>query len=149
MISIETFLYGDVYQGIYKPRKEVVAVKFAKKSAHTIINEAIIGTKLKGHPNVIELYGVVFSDFLQLIFQYMDQGDLYNLLKTRAVSLTTELGLDFMKQIASGLDFIHGIPVVHGDIARVGTAPDGTGYYPVGSGSYPEYSHTERTNDSH
>jgi len=105
------------FEGFYKTRKEQVAVKIAKKSVDDIFAEAIIGAKLKGHPNVIELYGVVFNKFFQLIYQYMDQGDLRSLLKRKDTQLTTRLCLDFMKQIASGLDFIHSIPVVHGDIA--------------------------------
>ena len=47
----------------------------------------------------------------------MDKGDLRTLLQRKTIQLTTKICLDFMKQIASGLEFIHGIPVVHGDIA--------------------------------
>ena len=108
---------GDVYQGFYKSKKEQVAVKVTKNSADCIYEEAIIGAKLKGHPNVIELYGVVFNEYMQLIYQYMDLGDLRTLLKRGSVPLTTEICLDFMRQIASGLDFIHSIRIVHGDIA--------------------------------
>lgn len=98
--------YGNVFQGFYKPKGEQVAVKVAKKCVHEIFEEALIGAKLKGHPNVIELYGVVLTNFLQLIYQYMDQGDLSSLLKRRSVKLKTGMCLDFMKQIALGLEFI-------------------------------------------
>ena len=109
--------FGQVFSGIYKPSKTPIAIKITKTiSESNFIAEAEIGAKLKGHANVMSLFGAIFTKgSLKLVYSLMEKGDLHNLLKIK--TYTQKQLLSFMSQTLSGLEFIHKIPIIHGDLA--------------------------------
>ena len=72
--------------------------------------------KRLSHPNIIKLHD--FSkegNFVELLLEYADQGDCSKLLRQqRRLSEKESLGIIF--QIAKGLEYLHGLGIIHRDI---------------------------------
>ncbi|XP_070563671.1 fibroblast growth factor receptor 3-like [Ptychodera flava] len=103
----------------------MVAVKILKDDAeysHTFVQEFQLLDKLKGHPNVIELTGVVFERGQCCIITELMRKDLLDYLKewedTRKVTLEFDkLLFEFALHITRALEHLENQQVVHRDIA--------------------------------
>jgi len=70
------------------------------------------------HPNIVPLLGVTygFGPMLGAVFPWMSNGSLHSFLKNRGETLTVVERLQLLQGIGSGLEYLHSIPVFHGDL---------------------------------
>ena len=97
-----------------------------------MIDEAEVAVKVsseereKNHLHVMGLFGVILSKSSpRLVYSLMEKGDLHRLLRENKGKYTQKQLLCFMHQTLLGLEFIHNIPVVHGDLATRNLLIDG------------------------
>lgn len=105
--------FGKVYRAVYKGQD--VAVKVAKhtsfnslKAVQEVIAEAERFAHL-AHDNVCALIGVVLVKDVCLVMEYASGGALSDILHDtkKAISLPIDIILDWAKQIASGMCYLH------------------------------------------
>lgn len=72
-----------------------------------------------GHCNLLQTYSsFVDGDTMCVVMEYCAGGDLYEYIQARPSGLLSELeALRFMKQIVSGVDFLHQHGVAHRDLS--------------------------------
>eukprot|EP00049_Salpingoeca_infusionum_P000262 m.38522 g.38522 ORF g.38522 m.38522 type:complete len:2635 (-) comp10205_c0_seq4:573-8477(-) len=76
------------------------------------------------HPNIVGLIGfITLSDPIFIVLEYMKGGSLYKILKTR-VSPRAQL-LNWAVDIVSGLEYLHGLKIIHRDLATRNVLVDG------------------------
>ena len=144
--------FGIVYKGktvaLGEGDEEIeVAVKTLKKDASSEVRSDFIEeAKLMfgfSHPNILKIFGVCMSDFPYLmVFEYMDEGDLTQFLRSRASSshrrllypfsyrsrtessysddpssLSKTQLLHICKQVAAGMAYLASLNHVHRDLA--------------------------------
>lgn len=144
--------FGVVFKGkivdVVEGSGEVeVAVKTLKEEAAAeMVSSFVEEAKLMftfDHPNILTIYGVCMSDFpYQMVFEYMEEGDLTQFLRSRASSsqrrllfpfsyrsrtessfsndppsLTKSQLLHISEQIASGMAYLSAKNHVHRDLA--------------------------------
>ena len=70
------------------------------------------------HPCIVTVMGAVLSrdDEPLIVMEHMICGSLYDLIHNETVYIDGEILLPIMRDIASGLRFLHSNPVIHGDI---------------------------------
>eukprot|EP01118_Nematostelium_gracile_P006194 TRINITY_DN1994_c0_g1_i2.p1 TRINITY_DN1994_c0_g1~~TRINITY_DN1994_c0_g1_i2.p1 ORF type:complete len:370 (+),score=87.44 TRINITY_DN1994_c0_g1_i2:166-1110(+) len=72
--------------------------------------------KLKGHPNVLNFFGVsIDNSSILLVTEYMVEGSLHILLKSETINL--DIGMDMLRDIASGMSHLHSEGILHCDLA--------------------------------
>lgn len=72
--------------------------------------------KRLNHPNIIKLHDYSKEgNFFELLLEYADQGDCSKLLRQRG-KLSEQQSLGIIFQIAKGLEYLHGLGVLHRDI---------------------------------
>lgn len=83
-----------------------------------VYNEIKILKNLPKRPNIIKLFEIYDSKLeLILIFEYIEGGDLYQLLKkTKLSPLSLETMSSIFSQIIIGLNFLHSRNIMHRDI---------------------------------
>jgi len=98
---------------------------FLQKSKERLVNDARMWQYLK-HPNVSEFFGLAFNlgDMPALISAFYGNTTVVEYVKEK----DDEIRLDMVKQIARGLDYLHGKSVVHGDLRGANIIVDGNGY---------------------
>ncbi|KAG1807737.1 kinase-like domain-containing protein [Suillus variegatus] len=71
------------------------------------------------HDNIVTLYGTTegFGSTTALVSQWFPHGTLSRLITEQGATLTIKSKLKLLHSIASGLYYLHSIPIVHGDIA--------------------------------
>ena len=83
------------------------------------VREMRLLSKLR-HPNIVTVMGAVLDITHEpmLIMEYMNHGSLYDLLHNRTVELEGETILPILRDIASGMRFLHCAtpPVIHSDL---------------------------------
>ncbi|UJR13381.1 hypothetical protein I4U23_000397 [Adineta vaga] len=105
---------GSVFHG--KLNGQDVACKRVKNKEETNIKHL----KKLNHVNVIKFRGIsIASPFFYIVMEYCAYGSLYDLLKrrrdNRSCTKPTQV-LDWSRQIASGVDYLHSNKIVHRDL---------------------------------
>ena len=143
--------FGVVFKGracnIIGEKEIDVAVKTLKEEASSEVMQKFIDEAKRmftfDHPNIVKIYGVCMSETpYQMVFEYMDEGDLTQFLRSRASSaqrrllnpftdhsrtessysndppsLTKTQLLHICTQIADGMKYLSSINHVHRDLA--------------------------------
>lgn len=121
--------FGRVHRAIYKHQE--VAVKVAKsttfdivKATQDVISEAKKFAHL-AHVNVCALIGVVLVRDVCLVMEYAQGGALSEILHKKKLSLPLDVILDWSRQIASGMNYLHSevkpsLILREGELALVG-----------------------------
>jgi len=109
--------FGEVYEGKWRGIR--VAVKKLIGSQKDIavsefFAEAELMKKMRPHPNVTMLLGVVTSPIC-LVTEYVPNGDLWDFLQKGQVA--NELKLRIAQGIAAGMFHLHQLGVIHRDLA--------------------------------
>ena len=88
-------------------------------SKQEFTNEMLLLSKLR-HPCITQVMGAVISNQTgpMLVMEYMQNGSLYDILHNITMELDGELILSIMKDVSSGLRFLHNTqpPLVHGNL---------------------------------
>lgn len=105
--------------------KKVQIQKMDAETRYLLGNECEIWARVS-HPNIVALHGVSSSmppsDSLLLVCEYFADGSLFErhqaLLRSRAPSPAPEEAADSLRQIVSGMAYLHGFdpPVLHRDL---------------------------------
>ena len=113
--------YSKVYRGIHKETKQEIAMKkiqFSKLQNNVkdkVISEINILQKMN-HVNIIKMYEYKFDgEFLLLITEYCKDGDLEQWM-ARKENQSVEIKIDIIKQITTGIDYMHKNNIYHRDI---------------------------------
>ncbi|KAM3728933.1 Tyrosine-protein kinase [Dirofilaria immitis] len=116
--------FAIVKRALWKPRadrKLDVAVKILRDSTPEIIEdlqrEVTNMQKLK-HPNLIQLYGIVFSNPAMMVVEFCDGGALIDRLRsTQKPVILVSMLIDYAQQIAKGMAYLESKNCVHRDLA--------------------------------
>jgi len=96
----------------------------ASKKKHTfqslkkeLIQNMKVVSKLK-HPNIITIHGAIVhnTNVPMLVMEKMDNGSLYDVLYSGTASLEGEIMVSILRDISSGMAYLHSANVVHGDL---------------------------------
>ncbi|SCU95664.1 LAFA_0G01508g1_1 [Lachancea sp. 'fantastica'] len=80
------------------------------------IEREIIIMKLLNHPNVLRLYDVwETNSSLYMVLEYVEKGELFNLLVDRG-PLPENEAIRFFRQIIIGISYCHALGIVHRDL---------------------------------
>ena len=133
--------YGKVKLAINDITGESVAIKIMKKSLlKNGINESVVAREIAimkklRHRNVVSLFEVINdpeADKMYLVMQYVENGTFYTLNKKDMTTtpLPHEKVLKILRQLVSGLRYLHKRNIVHRDIKpdNILIGGDGTAY---------------------
>ena len=123
---IGTGAYGTVYKGYDVKTSKIVAMKRIRIQLTeeglpiSTVREISYLRQLEKHdnPNIVRLFDVCHGPRLQseqsiiLIFEYVDY-DLDNYLKSYALGLGLPKIMDIMRQMLTGVDFLHVNRIIH------------------------------------
>ena len=95
------------------------------QTALNFLSEIAVLSQLGKHDHVIEYLGVnTFNNSMYMIFEFAEKGDLKRLLDTcrknpskRDISITNLYKLKIGYEVASGMDYISSLDIVHKDLA--------------------------------
>lgn len=75
-------------------------------------------TQMKPHPNLVALVGLTYSEKkAYLVIEFCEGGSLFELIHRNTEQLLTlPQQIDFIKQIAKGMEFLHSFGLVHRDL---------------------------------
>jgi serine/threonine protein kinase len=94
--------------------KEVL-FKLVELSAKQILVEAK-SMKSIDHPNVVKLHEAFFDEKgFSFVMEYMDKGDLFNILKNRESPFSESEAISLLSQLVEGLNAIHSKGWIHRD----------------------------------
>ena len=82
------------------------------------ITWALSSGKIKSK-NIVRMYGYVLNGSIPkyLVLEHCDEGSLYSFLKNSQKPMTQARALHFIKNIASGMAYIHHVGFIHRDLA--------------------------------
>lgn len=124
---------GKVVMAYNETKGQQAAVKIISKSIFNAQGSTIIGgndpdvlpygiereiiiMKLLNHPNVLRLYDVwETSKDLYMVLEYVEKGELFNLLVERG-PLPENEAVRFFRQIIIGISYCHALGIVHRDL---------------------------------
>ena len=113
--------FGTVYMGCNKWGKEIAIKKVSKMDKAKASGEAVKFHYLKQiafHDHIIKVYDVKSqNDAMWIMMEFCDLGDLNQFFKGYEIPLQhITFKTELMKQIISGIAFLHGEDIVHRDI---------------------------------
>lgn len=114
--------FGLVKLGIHKKTGEKVAIKIIKKDSMDnkdleLVRSEIDIMKLCKHDNVVRLLDhFENSEFIFIIMEYLEGGNLSDFIAKRKYNFTEEEAALVIYQICSGIDYLHKYGVVHRDL---------------------------------
>ncbi|KAI9022933.1 kinase-like domain-containing protein [Phycomyces nitens] len=118
--------FGSVHRATHKSSHRTVAIKimkqkFSSSSECSQLREYKTMKHLLLHPNVVQLYDTFLGSTKELCFimEYMDRGNLYQLIKEHRETSTTILpsqSRDILRQILAALAHIHRQGIFHRDM---------------------------------
>ncbi|GFS20068.1 serine/threonine-protein kinase CTR1 [Elysia marginata] len=111
--------FGEVwiaeFEGLVLAVKILTQANISKKRLKLFENEILTHSKLD-HPNIVKIYGPCLErPNLAIFMEYMD-GSLGDSLHVNEVEFLPVDKLNIIKDITSGLDYLHSIPLVHADL---------------------------------
>lgn len=130
--SIGCGTYGQVFKAFNKVTGETVAVKCLKKKVYSwkecmALREIKSLKSITSHANIVGIKELIREDssFLFFVFEYMPDGNLYDIIKQCALdrsrgipnnTLTRSKISSIVSQVLKGLDHIHSHGFVHRDL---------------------------------
>lgn len=114
--------FGLVKLAIHKGTGRKVAIKIIGKkninhSDLEIIKNEIEILKLCQHPNIIKLFDVFEnSDFIYIITEYLEGGNLLNYLKKRSFKLSEKRVAHLVHQICTAVYYLNSYGIIHRDL---------------------------------
>ena len=111
--------YSNVYKAYHNDLSQIYALKEINISVHRknidrFREEIFLMNKLE-HPNILKLYDTIENEnYIYLILEYCDNGDLKHFLKKRPMK--ERKVREFMKQIVSGLQYLNSNNIYHRDL---------------------------------
>jgi Ca2+-binding EF-hand superfamily protein len=114
--------FGLVKLGIHKLTNQKVAIKTIKKSSMTPLDLELVKSeidimKLLKHPNVVRLLDhFENAEYVYIVMELFQGGDLANFISKNHTKLTEEKFSNIMYQIASGLQYLHQFGILHRDL---------------------------------
>ncbi|EMR10105.1 hypothetical protein PNEG_01384 [Pneumocystis murina B123] len=120
--------FGDVFKAIPlkgKLKSENIALKIINKAKLTsqthrrrIVNEIYIHSSLERHKNILDFYTSFEDDQnIYIVTQLCSQGSLYSFIQTQSfLPLKENFVKKIMKEIVSGLIFLHSHKIIHRDL---------------------------------
>ena len=115
--------FGKVHRAIYQ--KEEVAVKVARNTSYDTVRAIteVLSDAEKfahlAHKNMCALVGVCLVKDVCLVMEYAKGGPLSKVVHERNLSLPVDIILNWSKQIASGMEYLHHEakpPLIHRDL---------------------------------
>ncbi|HEY0752525.1 MAG TPA: AAA domain-containing protein [Ktedonobacteraceae bacterium] len=114
--------FGEVYKARHRYREKPACMKIIRADRQSedlidfIMREAKVLDRLD-HPHIVRLQDLdIKDDEIYLIMDYIDGGDLADVLKAAAGPLAMEDVDDIIKQIAEGLHYAHQQQIIHRDL---------------------------------
>ncbi|RWS17516.1 mitogen-activated protein kinase kinase kinase 13-like protein [Dinothrombium tinctorium] len=102
---------GAVFLG--RLNNEMVAVKKVKEKSETDIKHL----RKLNHPNIVAFRGVCTQPPCYcIVMEYCPFGQLYDILKTGQQKITPSIVVDWSKQIATGMHYLHSHKIIHRDL---------------------------------
>lgn len=103
---------GAVFLG--RLNDELVAVKKVKDKSETDIKHL----RKLNHPNIIAFKGVCTQtpNCYCIVMEYAPYGQLYDLLRNPGIQIPPHKVVDWAKQIASGMHYLHAHNIIHRDL---------------------------------
>ena len=105
--------FSEVWEGLWKDKP--VAIKKLKPGVSSD-HEYNILTKLQ-HPNIIQCFGICFSDANYVVLELMKHGSLLNYIRSKNKSLALLQLMSMSRQIAAGMVYLHKNQCIHRDLA--------------------------------
>lgn len=110
--------FSEVFRGcVIGAEREQVAVKRVNRRKNSSKEVSILQSL--DHPNIVKLIDVIEdqdNDYLYLILEYCDGGDLFSFVTQQKTPICEEQVIYFSKQIVSALRYIHQKRIVHRDL---------------------------------
>lgn len=112
--------FGKVYKVEDLKSGLILALKEAKDAAfaRNLLNEAQ-NVLLLDHPHLVKLYHYHISrdrKRVYLLYEFCDGGDLKSYVQSKGGKLSLEDALKVLKQVVSGLAYLHSLGYIHMDI---------------------------------
>ena len=106
---------GNVYGGKWKGMDVIVKIRYEAES-----KEIEILAKLGFHPNIIHVHGVVYrKDDCLLVTEVVKHGTLFKFLYIKKCKPSHDQQLDWMRDIAMGMYYLHQHNIAHLDLNSV------------------------------
>jgi BR serine/threonine kinase len=114
---------GKVKLAFHKETGEKVAIKIIPKSSfdqrpdlEAKVRREIALMKVMNHPNILRLIDVLESTRnLYMVLEYAEHGKLFDFLVDQG-TLSIEVGMNFFRQIAFAMEYLHRLGICHRDL---------------------------------
>ena len=107
--------FGNVYKGRDAKKNRIAAKRIDGDKHPRILSQDLDELMKLDHPNVMKILDVErHENIVWMMMPFCKLGDMNDLYKVRDVS--NEAKIDGMKQIASGISYLHSEDIVHRDI---------------------------------